>query len=266
MPDLYADIAAADLDLLGNLARILEMRAADPQQVAMRTRYQSLIALRPGARLLEVGCGTGPVSRALAQLRTDCQVIGVDPSPFFLTKARHLAAGIAKLEFRQGDACQLPFEAGLFDVLVFHTTLCHVPALDEALAEAFRVLRPGGQLVVFDADYSTTSVAISPADPLQACATATVEAIVHDPYLVQKLAPSIRRAGFTLRHFHGYGYDGVTDASYMLTIVDRGADVLASTGRIGNDLAVALKNEARRRIEAGTFFGHLAYASVFAVR
>jgi hypothetical protein len=127
-------------------------------------------------------------------------------------------------------------------------------------------LRPGGQLVIFDADYSTTSVAISTADPLQACAAATVEAIVHDPYLVQKLAASIQRAGFTVRNVRSYGYHGVTDANYMLTIVDRGADVLAGAGRIGGDLAAALKNEARRRVETGTFFGHLAYASVIAVR
>ena len=266
MPDVYADIAAADRSTLENLARILELRAADPQQVAMRVSYQSEIELRAGTVLLEVGCGTGPVSRALAQLRTDCQVFGVDPSPFFLTTAGRLAEGIANLQFRQGDARQLPFDPGTFDVLVFHTTLCHVPALDEALAEAHRVLRPGGQLVIFDADYSTTSVAVSTADPLQACATATVEAIVHDPYLVQKLAASIQRAGFTVRTVRSYGYHGVTDASYMLTIVDRSADVLASTGRIGSDLAAALKNEARRRVETGTFFGHLAYASVIAVR
>jgi ubiquinone/menaquinone biosynthesis C-methylase UbiE len=266
MPDVYADIVAADRSTLENLARILELRAADPQQVAMRMSYQSEIELGTGTVLLEVGCGTGPVSRALAQLRSDCQVFGVDPSPFFLTTARRLAEGIANLQFRQGDARHLPFDPGTFDVLVFHTTLCHVPAFDEALAEAHRVLRRGGQLVIFDADYSTTSVAISTADPLQACAAATVEAIVHDPYLVQKLAASIQRAGFTVRNVRSYGYHGVTDASYMLTIVDRGADMLAGAGRIGGDLAAALKNEARRRVETGTFFGHLAYASVIAVR
>jgi hypothetical protein len=69
-----------------------------------------------------------------------------------------------------------------------------------------------------------------------------------------------------VRNVRSYGYHGVTDANYMLTIVDRGADVLAGTGRIGGDLAAALKSEARRRVEAGTFFGHLAYASAIAVR
>jgi hypothetical protein len=69
-----------------------------------------------------------------------------------------------------------------------------------------------------------------------------------------------------VRNVRSYGYHGVTDASYMLTIVDRGADMLVGAGRIGGDLATALKNEARRRVETGTFFGHLAYASVIAFR
>jgi hypothetical protein len=50
----------------------------------------------------------------------------------------------------------------------------------------------------------------------------------------------------------------------MLTLVDRGADVLASSGSIGKDQAEALKREARRRADAGSFFGHISYVSVIA--
>jgi hypothetical protein len=96
--------------------------------------------------------------------------------------------------------------------------------------------------------------------------TAAVENIVHDPHLVPKLAPSLRNAGFAVRHFRSYGYHAVLDADYMLTLVDRGAEALAASCRIGTALADALKAEARRRVEAGTFFGHLAYASVVARR
>lgn len=266
MTDVYTQVTSADRSVLESLTRILELRAADPQQVAMRTSYQSGIELHPGAMVLEVGCGTSPVSRALARLSSGCEVHGIDPSPYFLAEARRLSGGVANLHFHEGDACHIPFASGTIDVVVFHTTLCHVPALDEALGEAHRVLRPGGQLVVFDADYASTTVALAAADPLQACVAATVESIVHDPHLVPKLAPSIRKAGFAIRRFQSYGYHGVLDADYMLTIVDRGADALANAGRIGSALAIALKDEARRRVEVGTFFGHLAYASVIATR
>jgi cyclopropane fatty-acyl-phospholipid synthase-like methyltransferase len=66
--DVYTQVTSVDRSVLENLARILELRAADPQQVAMRASYQSEIDLHPGAVLLEIGCGTGPVSRALAHL------------------------------------------------------------------------------------------------------------------------------------------------------------------------------------------------------
>ncbi|HEX5617665.1 MAG TPA: hypothetical protein VFX51_04565 [Solirubrobacteraceae bacterium] len=56
------------------------------------------------------------------------------------------------------------------------------------------------------------------------------------------------------------------DGGYMLTIIDRGADMLHASGRIGEDLAAALKDEARRRAAAGGFIGHIAYVSVIARR
>ena len=116
-------------------------------------------------------------------------------------------------------------------------------------------------LAVFDADYASTSVANQPNDPLQSCIAACIEAIVHDPFLARKLAPSVNRAGFKVRSFRTHSYHGVSDAAYLLTVVDRGADALAFTG-----LADALKAEARRRVDQGTFYGQLTYASLIAVR
>ena len=52
----------------------------------------------------------------------------------------------------------------------------------------------------------------------------------------------------------------------MLTIIDRGADALAAAGHVGEPAAEALKAEARRRVTAGEFFGHIAYASLIATR
>jgi hypothetical protein len=50
----------------------------------------------------------------------------------------------------------------------------------------------------------------------------------------------------------------------MLTVIDRGADILHGSGQIGDDVAASLKSEARRRVRAGQFFGHIAYVSLIA--
>jgi hypothetical protein len=55
-----------------------------------------------------------------------------------------------------------------------------------------------------------------------------------------------------------------SSAGYMLAIIDRGADALAASGGIALETADALKAEARRRSDAGEFFGHIAYASLIA--
>jgi hypothetical protein len=77
----------------------------------------------------------------------------------------------------------------------------------------------------------------------------------------------VGEAGFELLRFRGYSYvEAPSSDGYMLSIADRGAEALLENGRIGLDLADALKAEARRRSEAGEFFGHIAYASLIARR
>jgi hypothetical protein len=61
-----------------------------------------------------------------------------------------------------------------------------------------------------------------------------------------------------------HGFVETTEAEYMLTIIDRGADILHTSAQLGDDAAAALKAEARRRVEAGTFFGHISYVSLVA--
>jgi SAM-dependent methyltransferase len=266
MPDVYATIEAAPEHIQARLAEILELRAADAQQRAMLADYVSRIPLPPRARVLEIGCGTGAVSRALAGWPGVAQVVGVDPSSLFIAQARTLAATLPNLVFEHGDGRVLTAPSDSFDVVVLHTVLCHVPEPERVIAEAYRVLRPAGCLAAFDGDYATTTVAAGQADPLQCCVDAAVDALVNDPWLVRRLPKLVETAGFLRPTFSSYGYAQIADPDYMLTIVDRGADLLAESGRIGVELAGALKHEARRRADSGGFFGHIAYASVIAAK
>jgi ubiquinone/menaquinone biosynthesis C-methylase UbiE len=245
MADVYATIEDADRAVVEKLAEVLEFRAADPQQIAMREEYLGRVAFRADARVVEVGCGTGAVARAIAARSGVATVIGVDPSPVFIEKARALAADVANVSFLEGDARSLPFDDGSLDVVVFHTTLCHVPEPELALAEAVRVLADG-QLVVFDGDYATTSCAIDTFDPLQACLDTSVDQLVHDPWLVRRLHKLLSAAGLELEAFRSHSsVETPSSGNYMITIIDRGADLLQAAGRIGAETGEALKAEAR---------------------
>src|SRR5207249_2504774 len=107
-----------------------------PQQRAILERYLAEIELPKGARALEVGCGTGAVSRRIAELFEVSDVIGVDPSPVFVAKARELAKPLSTVSFCQGDGRSLEFTNESFDLVVFHTVLCHIPDAQKAVREA----------------------------------------------------------------------------------------------------------------------------------
>lgn len=264
MPDVYAVVTQLDAAMQERLIGVLETRGADPQQQAMRRAFLSDIPFPARASVLEVGCGTGVLTRVLAGWPNVESVVGVDPAPSFLKRAAELAGNLPNVTFREADGRRLPFDADAFDVVVFDSTLSHVPGPEAALAEAFRVLRPAGLLAAFDGDYATTTVALGDHDPLQACADATMASSVTDRWLMRRLPGLIRAAGFEVMGFRSHGFVETTEGGYMLTVIDRGADILCAAGQIGEDTAAALKAEARRRVTGGTFFGHVAYASATA--
>jgi ubiquinone/menaquinone biosynthesis C-methylase UbiE len=264
MPDVYANITSADRAIQERLVTAMELRAAEPRQREILETYLAWIDWPENARILEVGCGTGAATRVLGRRRGVAEIVGIDPSPVFLAKARELEAEHRHVRFREGDVRGLEFDDGSFDVALAHTCLTHVPGPDQALRELFRVLRAGGSLAVFDGDYASTTLACGDHDPIQTCVDAVVAALVHDRWLARRLPTLVKSAGFEIMRFDGHAYVQTVEPSYLLTLVDRGADALANGGTIGRELAEALKAEARRRVEAGGFYGSITFASLIA--
>jgi ubiquinone/menaquinone biosynthesis C-methylase UbiE len=264
MPDVWSIVPELDPAVQERMAAVLETRGADPQQQALRRAFLSDIDFPDRARVLEVGCGTGVLTRVLAGWPGVDVVVGVDPASTLLDKARELSAGLPNVTYQVADGRELPFEDSSFEVVIFDSTLCHVPEPERALAEAARVLRPSGWLAAFDGDYATTTVALGDHDPLQACADVTMANSVNDRWLVRRLPAMVRACGCEVVGFRSHGFTETTEGGYMLTVVERGADMLHAQGQIGSETAASLKAEAHRRVEEKTFFGHVAYGSLVA--
>jgi SAM-dependent methyltransferase len=120
-------------------------------------RWRELMVDRVDADLpeagvsVDLGCGTGTFAIALAASRPDAELIGVDGDAEILDRARR-KPGAAGVEWRQGLAQELPVADGSADVLTTSLVLHHLLPEDKgaALAEAARVLKPGGHLHVAD--------------------------------------------------------------------------------------------------------------------
>jgi SAM-dependent methyltransferase len=110
--------------------------------------------LTPDMTLLDVGCGPGAITAVLAEVVRI--VIGVDIEPHAIAAAHRLAtnADLMNLAFAEADMTALPFADGTFDAAFFHAVLYHQDrtTLARTLAEARRVLKPGGVLGTRDAD------------------------------------------------------------------------------------------------------------------
>jgi SAM-dependent methyltransferase len=99
-----------------------------------------------GDRVLDVGCGTGVVAREAARrVGAEGRVVGLDLNPRMLAVARRVAP---EIEWREGDAADLPFADAAFDVVTSQFALMFVPDPTGALREMWRVLGPRGRLAV----------------------------------------------------------------------------------------------------------------------
>lgn len=264
MPDVFANITSVPDEMVEMVAGVLETRAAIPSQQEMLRDYLSEISFPENAKVLEVGCGTGAVCRVIGKWPNVANVIGVDPSPVLISKARELSDGMTGVEFEEGDGTSLRFDDASFDVVIIHTILTHVPEPAAILAESHRVLKPGGSLGLCDGDFSTATLNTGPDDPLAACTEAFLANFVTDRWVVRQMSALAQAAGFEVGPMRSYGLTETISPGLTMTWLDRGADALAARGQIGEDLAEALKAEGRRRAELGTFFGYMAYAALTA--
>lgn len=154
--DAWRGVASITVERARESSARLELRARAQDEVAARAAYLDQLAVAPGERALDVGCGSGAVTRELARRVAPHGVaVGLDPSPALLVVARELADGDGVgpyVDFREGDARAIPAPDADFDAVVAATSLAHIPDGERAIPELVRVARAGGRVGVFDRD------------------------------------------------------------------------------------------------------------------
>ncbi|MFN8639578.1 MAG: ubiquinone/menaquinone biosynthesis methyltransferase [Dehalococcoidia bacterium] len=140
--DMFEDIAGR-YDLMNSLM-------TGGQHQAWR-RAAAIELVRPGDRVVDVGCGTGDLTFACLEVGAR-SVLGLDFALPMLTRARAKAAamGTRRASFALGDATRLPLTDASVDAWCSAFVVRNIPALETALAEARRVLRPGGRLAILE--------------------------------------------------------------------------------------------------------------------
>lgn len=128
---------------------------------AYKRETYALLGIKPGATLLDAGCGTGDDVLAMAQLlQGRGRIIGLDSSTTMLAAAQARAAGTnLPVTFQIGDVYALEFADETFDGCRADRLFHHLSEPDRALRELKRVTRPGGWIVLFDPDFDAAVIA-----------------------------------------------------------------------------------------------------------
>jgi ubiquinone/menaquinone biosynthesis C-methylase UbiE len=194
----YSDVHRFDrVDESGETAKLLDYldRVERMPQTASRRRLShKLLALRPGMIVAEIGCGTGTVARELAAIvGPRGHVHGFDLSEQFIAVARARSAQ-SELDFRVADALALPLPDTCLDAYRAERVYMHLKSPESALAEAFRVLRPGGRLLIMDQDWDTL-VYDGDVATTRMVTRAFADSLVNGT-VARRMRPVLRQAGF----------------------------------------------------------------------
>jgi ubiquinone/menaquinone biosynthesis C-methylase UbiE len=131
-----------------------------------------LMNLRPGERVLDLGCGSGWATRLLARLVGDGpegfgQVVGVDVSDEMVRQARQASKDFENILYVWGSAQQIPWEENFFDKVLSVESFYYYPDQDRALMELFRVMAPRGRLFILINLYKDNQYSLQWVDKLK---------------------------------------------------------------------------------------------------
>lgn len=232
----------------------------------LRQTWLDYSGVRPGDRVLDVGCGTGVVTRDLAQrVGHQGQVVGIDPSTRLIQEAlRRLDQKGLKgcVEFQRADGAALPFPDGSFDLVVASAVFGHVPNGMEVLKEMVRVARPGGTVLAFDHDIDTIVINAADRDLTRRIVHAYCDRYFTSGWAGRELYAIFREAALEEIQVLPLMHTSTEFGPYWQRMAERLSTVAVKTGVVSEQEAGLWRADLEQKGREGRFFASRGYFCV----
>ena len=269
MTDIFQRIDEIDSEKQAMVAKRLEDRAQMPQFTAMRERYLDRIGLPMDGNILEIGCGSGAVCRAIAMRPGfSGKITGSDLSASLIETANRITAeaGIDGIRYYQADG-QASVEAeGSYDLVLAHTVISHVTDPTALLAEAGRLTTPGGRIIIHDGDYASVVFESGNAELDAKMPLLLLRAVVANPFVMRQMPRLLGDLDVEVTHALGDVVVETAAAEYFPNMVENYAPLIADNGWAAPDEVESWISGVLEAVSKGTFFGSCNFVTYSATK
>ena len=240
------------------MAARLENRAKHPFFRGVIADYIGDLEPERIEHALEIGCGTGVVSRSLAAAPGFRGTIAAtDMSPYLIEAARRHAAeeGVgASIAFAVASATALHAGDGVYDLVIAHTLFSHAADPVAILKECARVLRPDGRLLIFDRDFASSALSLDKDVAAKIDIADVSRAFAAQPCIMRELPRLFAEMGFAIESHRAYVIADVGRADFFAENLSTWRRLLPVSGVVGKEAADLLMDNLDAASAAGTLF------------